>query len=1740
MACNIDYEDLIFSVQKMCRNDKNNYDIVEYAVFIGNVEENSKIILDKLEKREKGLIITKDEQLLLKSKYANYYVHWIDLVKKKIKIRFIYHKIHIDDNVSEIRKKIFAFMSDEKNKNYILPENQELWLEKNNGNYELIGYYYQNNDTKQKEFSTPNIYQPFQFQKNAYSFHSGDYKKNTSENSMLIYDLLEIGNFKKNIIYLYDAKDEEKFLKSKNVLINEILINKYFKQYWPYVNLSFDIHDIKNNYLVTKDYFIIENNIFEFIDKNKTINHSNQFGSCNLKTIRLTVNKNEDYEDTKNYVDLFPIFDYLRENKINEKMPFLKYAEDIVETPFYIIDKKSLENNKISKDTLIKWLGLNKKIRKINGITLKRFYKEYDNEARYATLYLRKSGEIIIDISFEAENNANFHDIEYAVKDCKKIIEDINKNRIVKKIEEKDKIGIPYFEVKDKQIILKKNTKLVYTNIIIPVKFHKSIDFHKLALFAKKFPFFITEIPKDIIKKEEKTKNSIKLRYKRISGFANMNDIILEIDKLKQKYDKDLGIIIKTLEKKYQKSLQEIKGYLLEWEKKYSSKSSRISPEFKTGILITISENNISLDGITKIYQIPIIYNFFIAFMTLFLQDNEKNIKKIFSSKNIESNVYNEDYEFNKDAKINMNELYNYNNDIYLEEDIENIDEDEEDIINTINKSQIVGLASENEIGKNVKLSCENKIINKSTCKDFCNDHKYFLRRLQLYDNNLFNPKREKKNDFEQYSRKCQESIKRQPVVLPYDPETDERIKRESYTYSLKYSSNPNSFQRWYICPKIWCPYCEIPIYEGDIDPNTIKIRATKGQGGICKVANCPFGNHQVFIREYGHVYPGFLDSSFHPNGLCLPCCFIKSSLNPKYKSFKTFKKCIGDEINNEKIKDGQIYILGKSIPIENDRYGKLPIEIAKILKTNLDTGYLGYKNGYLRKGIKQIKNNSFLSCICDILSCDKINLKIDVMKIKHILIEKLNEPLFLSLFESNLVNIFYNRASKLTPLQNYKNYLLNDKIDIDHTYLWDFLQRENVLFENGINIFIFENNTLLCPKSKNVKYFFNFQRKSILLIKSKEYYEPIYYLQGDGKNAKFTCIFDNENEEIKKIFNTVINGCSIKEDINWIEVLKDNIKKYDLHIDNITIENGQDLQFLLNELLLNIKNNKLNKSYLPKMQYVDDYNKVFGLQLENKLYIPVNPSPLINKLKYKKIFDVNEIEKLGFTENIKYTEELLKKTNIKCKITHKILDIKKNKNIVALVNEYNRYIPIINILDNDKTLKISKLNYYTDVNESIYNKIEKSDKRIEIMNKKKFEDETYMRLKFELSKFLQLAEHKNDLLKIKKLIDDEDKNILKNRMKMINLLIEIYNKFVSFQNPNVDYYNYITPNKRVPCFLRKNKKTNNENIILSCEDDPHCVIDKKECKLFINKTNLLHHNKPYDNYIYYISRIADELLRFPIKSDEILNDNIATIINKDIIDYKNKNIIIIHTLNYNEISNTIDKLFLDNKGVFLDNRKLYENTSTKDISFKKNKYIKTNKILFENYKKDDLSIFWNKYLGNKFKVNISEDNLFSIIITILNLEEWNIDEIVNITYLKNKIIQYIKNISLNKNENYIIDLYKNSSEKIFKNIENLDALIDEIQNDNYGGCYVDLTWISKIFNINFIILDKRLKKNVSGFTIFKTKNYKSNFFILLYRSSLFDSDIYHIIQSKNKLLFKYNELPSKFIDYIMIDNNTE
>jgi hypothetical protein len=345
--------------------------------------------------------------------------------------------------------------------------------------------------------------------------------------------------------------------------------------------------------------------------------------------------------------------------------------------------------------------------------------------------------------------------------------------------------------------------------------------------------------------------------------------------------------------------------------------------------------------------------------------------------------------------------------------------------------------------------------------------------------------------------------------------------------------------------------------------------------------------------------------------------------------------------------------------------------------------------------------------------------------------------------------------------------------------------------------------------------------------------------------------------------------------------------------------------------------------------------------------------------------------------------------------------------------------------------------------------------------------------------------------------------------------------------------------------FTQAKSKNNYDEVNFLCEDDPHCIVNNRNCSLFVNSKNLLDIHKNLNNYDYYISKIVDEILRFKMKRNEILYDNVENIINKELIQEKPNKYVIIHTLNNNEINNSIEKLFLDTKGLYIDNRNLYEEISTREVGFKLNKYIKSNIMTIKNNKTENLSGYWEKILNNKFKIKITEDNnIFSLIEFVLNIIKNSNNEEVNIISIKNKIIQYLKNITvkyknLKVDEEYLLEFYKKYGDKIFKYVTSFSSLLEEILNDNYIGSEIELEYIAEIYNLNIIVLDKRIKKDSTGFKIFKPHTKKSNNYILLYKSIIFDNNLYNLIQNKNKYVFQLNDFPEKFVKNIINKNKS-
>ena len=160
-----------------------------------------------------------------------------------------------------------------------------------------------------------------------------------------------------------------------------------------------------------------------------------------------------------------------------------------------------------------------------------------------------------------------------------------------------------------------------------------------------------------------------------------------------------------------------------------------------------------------------------------------------------------------------------------------------------------------------MKQEKDNKKIEMKQDKD--NKKKiYLLPKLQETDPELFQFSSELP-----YEKLC----RNMPIV------SDKKTKK-TFEYRGKH----------YSCPEAICPeeHKAIPLKNLEI------INKNKVKTALCP--SCMKKNKEVYllIRGEGSVYPGLLDPSRHPNGLCLPCCFQTDSTNKKSKYYERIQQC--------------------------------------------------------------------------------------------------------------------------------------------------------------------------------------------------------------------------------------------------------------------------------------------------------------------------------------------------------------------------------------------------------------------------------------------------------------------------------------------------------------------------------------------------------------------------------------------------------------------------------------------------------------------------------------------------------------------------------------------------------------------------------------------------------------------------------------------------------------------------------
>lgn len=1700
MPCYTSLSNPIITVNKVSKDKTKLY------VFVGPDTENKNIF----NKIENGKSLTSTEEGVIKKLGGKFYKKWLnaDFVK------FIYDYIRLDDSINYIKKKIFLYLSDVKEKYFILEKNQELWVQPNPNEYNILGYHYVDKETGNIVDIKPSVHSKVEID---YDFVDKDgmatNKYDLVNEDLILFDAIDVLNENEYEIYVSNLIDFlDRLEKAKVKTITDKLMNGYIRKFYPEGKIN--ISDALDNYKKTKNEIERDNKIINLVENVKV--NEDKFRNCDLIHARVHINKN-----ANNDIDLLKLFTYLRKN-LSPNMPFIKYQDPEWTKPYSIIYDRVVKDKIVSDSTLIKWIGISKDkevdYKPMKNVMIKIKIYELDGKAHYGTMHINRKGRIEFSPSYVKEYGATINDLIENIGDVSKLIKMINNYDIMKGVD----IELPSAELVDGIVRTKENTDIIILSTI--ADYEIKVNYSDLFAFSKLFSPYITyKLDKD------ETEGRITLLYKRVSNFVNMADIYKYINE-QIKVGVSEENIICNIRTKFDRTDKEAVYLMSDYKKRYGGYSSYDLMK-QTGItsVINFNKNNIHINGAPSFFLLVNANKFMMALLTIYENRvsylKNKDFKQLIMTSNdyikvqeakikeetedLISNIENiENIEDIEDIDLDDNTNFEeYNVEDYLKNMNEAIDivDDEEKEYDTDYKK---GLAKNDEIDPNIKLSCEDPLPELDTCRDLCNDRSYFLRRLHRHDPKLFNYSIDKSGKYEKYSRACQANNEYQPVVMRGNPEDNPKIDRNSFTYAIRYGSS-SSNQNYYICPKVWCPYDQQPISFDKV--KNIRTRITVE--GKCTIGTCPLGDHEVFIMTKGAyttgkykegLYPGFT-SKMHPDGLCLPCCFKKPQNNPKTAAYAHFKRCLGEEVKDEEGAEENIrYILGNVRILQEGRFGVLPTDIAKLFGTDCDQGLIK-KSCYLRQGIMYSEKQGFLLSIASIISEEKVY---TVDELKEYLIDRLTYDIFRTLNGGSL-EILFDVGNDKTPLENFKDFI-NSNEKIDETYLWDYLSRPNILYEGGTNIVIMTEETLLCPYSFHVKEFYTLGKKTVFIIKYSGYYTPIYYVDYNMGEIIVQKFFSSIDSVVMNILMVLINNCKKYPSMDWKRILKDNEEKYGIDYD-IELEK----QYTLLETIKLLENIKV------KSQIIDLYNKVVAVLLVNGIYIPVSPSAIINNIEVISIYDINLLNYNVLKDSLTIID---KKTKINCLPTYKILS-EDNKNIIAMILSTGRIVPVKPTKFVKDNLPIKDIPYYSNANKYIVKGDIIPNKRIETVNRMEYENETYNRIRFELSKYLSINKDKLDELKS---ILDNKKSLSDKRKEVMSIITNLLKKIISTKEKKIDFSTYITPNTRSICFESK-----------ECNKDPHCIKDGDKCKLHVYSKNLI---TGKDNIKIYTEMLVEELVRNRMKREDILKDKISEIIDKQKI-LPSENEIIFFGRDKNDLER-IAKLYYEEQHIYVKDIEPFDRLEPKFYGIPKE---------YREFGASDETIHlefpsghWQKILGKDFMIYRTKDGvLFDAISRGLSYVE---PEMITPLELRKSISEYDvpediimdiaekMNITLRDDEederDLLLELYKKYSRKMYKDIGTIPELKSYISKAGYDGTLVDIYLLSRLYNINIIVLDHRLKgTDKIGMTIISSP--LSPDYMLLYSQSTGNRNTYDIVEKNGKYVFKKHDFSDRFIALI-------
>ena len=424
---------------------------------------------------------------------------------------------------------------------------------------------------------------------------------------------------------------------------------------------------------------------------------------------------------------------------------------------------------------------------------------------------------------------------------------------------------------------------------------------------------------------------------------------------------------------------------------------------------------------------------------------------------------------------------------------------------------------------------------------------------------------------------------------------------------------------------------------------------------------------------------------------------------------------------------------------------------------------------------------------------------------------------------------------------ENFTDYIQDLKATVNHLYLWDVFSKPNArLFPEGINLVIMEitgnditqNIDLICPTTAYSTTLFDLKKRSALIVKQYEFYEPVIAIR-DYRIVHTTFKVDVAEfpyvQRVLKMVNDTFNKYCIPGPSQPKVYEFESPPKVELIIQKIS-----QIGYTIAKQVVN---------YQGKTIAILAYKK--GIK---PIYIPCFPAQIVKGID---IIFITDVEWNTYIDTRRSLNQIHLAIDIPCQPKMKVIE---DGMIVGILTGSNQFVqidpPQQNVEGEDNLIAVDDHNYLL-TDKELLNSSSGDEERIKTIRRIHGETEFYGMFRSHFKLIFGMYEYKTSKERIQELIKSKNHTYRAKLDSVVRLLKKMVAGVIVFNDMDDDVISQLQSFSDAMYVCGGQDENTNTN---------RYAIYKRGCKLVLPKKNMI---TGKDNEMLYYYKLADELIRY-------------------------------------------------------------------------------------------------------------------------------------------------------------------------------------------------------------------------------------------------------------------------------------